>query len=213
MSDFYIQNPWTGLVIDIGENQQNPPRGTMLRANAKKTIAPGNEYQLWTFVEFAQDVINDLINYFFIQNANPTTPLVIDIAEEGNVITRSPGGQTLKAGSRLDAWTMKGASGGLDDNLPGSSNQIWGFVPNSKSAYYFIQNLLTDFVIDIEERGLSHGQPPPAGTYLDAYPQKEIGKNANQLWQFVDLNGTPVTVPGPPSRTIRSRPGNPTGTR
>jgi hypothetical protein len=210
MSDsFYVQNPWTGLVIDIGENSHAPSPGTLLRANPKETSAPGNAYQLWTFAPSNEEPVKTLLNYFFLRNANPASPFVIDIQEQGNVITRSPGGQTIKAGSRLDAWTVKsGQAGDLDDNHPASSNQIWGFTQDPESGFYFIENWLTGFVIDIEEKGLPPGQQPGAGTHLDAWPKKTGSQTIrNQLWQFVDPNGTPVKVPGPPSVVVKPPPG------
>ena len=135
---FYIQNPWTGLVIDIGENSQRPQPGTALRANAKQTSAPGNTYQLWTFAPSNEAPVKTVLNYFFLQNANSAYPFVIDIEEQGNVITKSPGGQTIRAGSRLDAYTVKsGQFGDLDDNHPASSNQLWGFVQDRELGPLF----------------------------------------------------------------------------
>jgi hypothetical protein len=213
-NSFYIQNPWTGLVIDIGENSQRPLPGTALRANAKKTSAPGNTYQLWTFTPSNQEPVKTVLNYFFLQNANSAYPFVIDI-EEGNVITKSPGGDTIKAGSRLDAYTVKsGQAGDLDDSRPESSNQLWGFTQDSESGFYFIENWLTSFVVDIEEKGLPDGQQPGAGAYLDAWPKKTGSlKIRNQLWQFVDPSGASVKVPPPPSVVINRLPGGSTVAR
>lgn len=210
---FYIQNPWTGLVIDIGENSQRPQPGTALRANAKQTSAPGNTYQLWTFAPSNEAPVKTVLNYFFLQNANSAYPFVIDIEEQGNVITKSPGGQTIRAGSRLDAYTVKsGQFGDLDDNHPASSNQLWGFVQDRDSGLYFIQNWLTSFVIDIE-KGPS-GAQPEAKAYLDAWPQKtDPQKNKNQLWQFVDPSGASVKVPPPPSVVVNPLPGGKTVAR
>jgi hypothetical protein len=197
-SSFYIQNPWTGLVIDIGENVQNPKRGTELRANTKQTSAPGNQYQLWTYIESSQQHPT-ITGYYFLKNTNLAAPFVIDIEEKkGNIITSSPGGQTLRPGSRLDAYTEKSVqTGDLDDNHPAASNQLWGFVPAGTQGLFFIQNWLTGFVVDIEEG--STGRQPAAGAHLDAYPQKGSDKNKNQLWQFVGPNGAPVAVPAPPA--------------
>jgi hypothetical protein len=140
-----------------------------------------------------------MTGYYFLKNANSATSLVIDIEEKkGNIITSSPGGQKLKPGSRLDAYTAKDPQiGSLDDNNSEASNQAWGFVPAGTPGLFFISNWLTGFVIDIEEGPT--GRQPAAGAYLDAYPQKDTEKNKNQLWQLVGPNGAPVTAPAQPA--------------
>jgi hypothetical protein len=211
-SSFYIQNPWTGLVIDIGENSKTPSRGTLLRANAKMTSAPGNWYQLWTF---SPPVVETSGTYYWLQTANgdfATSPLVIDVAESGNVIQVPGKPGTLKEGSPLDAWTMKSLQGDdVDAGLSGASNQLWSFGQDAASGYYFIENWLTRFVIDIAEGG--SGQQPKAGAYLDAFANKKNQNKPyqNQLWQFVDVNGATVTPPSgtpPDTGTVRGSPGS-----
>ncbi|HUI15550.1 MAG TPA: RICIN domain-containing protein [Xanthobacteraceae bacterium] len=204
MAAFYIQNPWTGLVIDIGENAQKPSPGTLLRANTKMTSAPGNWYQLWTFSSPFFPTPGS-IPYYWLQNANGNltkSPLVIDIEESGNLISVPGRPDTLKQGSPLDAWTQKNPQGhDLNAGKTGASNQLWSFAQDKASGYYYISNHLTGFVIDIAE-GPS-GKQPTAGVYLDAWTLKGSSpENNNQLWQFVDVNG--ATVPAPSETPVDS---------
>lgn len=206
MTAFYIQNPWTGLVIDIGKNARNPSPGTLLCANAKMTSAPGNAYQLWTFSgPFVPPSGNPTnIPYYWLQNANTQSPLVIDIVQSGNVISVPGRPDTLKQGSFLDAWTNKGPEAvdlSVDSGKAGAANQLWSFALDQASGYYTISNWLTGFVIDIAEG--STGKEPIAGANLDAWAWKgDSPDNKNQLWKFVDVNGATVAPPAEKSGLV-----------
>lgn len=96
---------------------------------------------------------------------NPATGHVIDIQENSTV-----------DGAVLDAFHPKTSPG------ESSANQQWVFViDQSGSGYYYIQNPLTQHVIDIQ------GNSTADGAVLDAFHMKNApGENhANQLWQFV----------------------------
>jgi hypothetical protein len=180
MPGFYIQNPWTGLVIDIGVNETSPTAPTKLRANTK--TSPAGPFQLWDFV-----IPISSGGYHAIQNANRNTPLVVDV--EGN--SKTPG-------TRLDAYTEKGES-------EGNANQLWTFNKDPETGHYFIFSHLSGLVIDIEERGLAPGQKPQAHAHLDTYtwkgetpPPPSNSPNVNQLWQFIQPDGTIVTPPPNP---------------
>jgi hypothetical protein len=189
MPSFYVQNPWTGLVIDIGENATSPPAGTPLRANTK--ASPAGPFQLWEFV-----VPISSGGYHAIQNANRNTPFVVDIERN----SQTPG-------ARLDAYTSKGAS-------EGNTNQLWNFIKDPETGYYFIFSQLSGLVIDIEERGLAPGQKPQAGAHLDSWTWKGEtsshpgnSTNVNQLWQFIQPDGAIVTPPpNPPPGGLGSMP-------
>jgi hypothetical protein len=186
MPIFYIQNPWTKLVIDIGVNETSPARGTLLRANALSENRPG-PFQLWQLVV----PINSQFGWNAIQNVNVN--LVIDIQ-----LKNVPENTLPPAGTRLDAWTEK-------EGDEGNANQLWSFEKDS-SGFYFIHSNLSQFAIDIEEHGLPPGQSPPSGSHLDAWPRKggsspQNTGNRNQLWQLIEPGGAifvpPPTLPGP----------------
>lgn len=194
---FYIWNPATKFVIDIAEGGSGakPTAGRMLDAYTKKTSAPQNANQLWTYVPVTAAGFE---NAFLLQN--PWTELFIEINQKNVAMTGPmPPGTPLDANNELPPT----GPGGRDIGGPTNANQLWGFVPDPNgSGNYFIQNVWYGLVIDIREGGLKLDQLPP-GTPLDAFTMKNNSpENMNQLWTLVDPSGNHVTVPPPWSRTI-----------
>ena len=139
---FFIQNPFTGNVIDI--RAASATAGVLLDAYPAKTAHGENSAnQQWQFVPDPSDS-----GYYFIQN--PLTGHVIDVQ-----------GASTTDGTLLDAYPMK-APGALD-----SSNQLWQLVSDpAGSGSYFIQNKLTGHVIDIM------GASTASGAALNVFPMK-----------------------------------------
>ena len=205
MTKVYIQNPWTGLVIDVKPkpNEITPTAGSPLFANTKDaTNSNGANFQRWTIVEITPPTIRNMGGWQVIQNADlhsqdiPGThtksPFCIDIL----------GGGTQPAkGTPLDAFPEKG--NWIETS---NQNQVWGFYKDSTSDHYFIASALDGLVIDIMEHGLPHGQPPKAGAGLDAYMQKS-SNNRNQLWQLMDTAGALVIPPASPVLVVPRGPG------
>jgi hypothetical protein len=163
---YFIQNPKSNLVIDIEEkrlkNGEIPPAGTGLDVFTNQ----GKDNQLWTFVQGPE------ANPGFFLIRNPQSNLVIDIEEKD-----LKKGETPPAGTELDVFTNQG-----------KGNQLWQIVagPSDKPNFFFIQSLLGDLVIDIEEKHLKNGEIPPAGTGLDVFTNQ--GKD-NQLWTLKSAPG------------------------
>jgi hypothetical protein len=103
---YFIQNPSTGLVVDIQGAKATP--GTLLDAFTKKGSYPGNANQLWAFYPGSASGYYSIVSQL-----------------DGSVIDVQ-GGKTV-SGTLLDAFTAKGS--------PGNDNQLWAFVDtNGKSV-------------------------------------------------------------------------------
>lgn len=111
---FYLQNPATGLVIDIQDEKYEP--GTRLVAYKMKN-SPNETYywnnQLWYFERNEKGWYE---GWYFIVNGE--SGLVIDIAHAD---TRT---DFAKSGTTVDVWTQKKTE--PESNNP--NNQLWTFV-------------------------------------------------------------------------------------
>jgi Ricin-type beta-trefoil lectin domain-like len=111
---FYLQNPATGLVIDIQEEKYEP--GTPLVAYTMKNNADETYYwnnQLWYFDPAHSE---DRADWYFIVNGE--SGLAIDIARAD---TRT---DFAKTGTTVDVWTQKK----IEPNSNDANNQLWSFV-------------------------------------------------------------------------------------
>jgi hypothetical protein len=203
---FYIQNPQTKLVIDIQpkSNEIKPTGGSPLIVNTKGA----GQFQLWTTVAFPT-AVREQTGWQLIQNVNLSGivqdpklpgPFCVDIE-----LRRLHGSARPGSGTALDAYPEKPADSpdGPDWGLTSNANQLWGFYPHPASGHYYIANVLDGLAIDIMEGGFPPGQPT-AGRPLDAFTFRG---SANQLWQFVDVNGAAVVPPAQPALTHNPPPG------
>jgi hypothetical protein len=68
----------------------------------------------------------------------------------------------------------------LTQRQSGSDSQLWQLTPDPEgSGFFFIQNKVSPYVMDVEQYTDGNGNSP-----LDAWQQKQTGTD-NQLWQFV----------------------------
>jgi hypothetical protein len=80
----------------------------------------------------------------------------------------------------------------------GGQQQAWQFIQDpTGSGYYFIQNIASGFVLDIEENSTE------PGAALDAYPMK-LTDNDNQLWEAVGGTFPAAVQVVPPAGTMGS---------
>jgi hypothetical protein len=166
---FFIQNPFTGNVIDI--RAASAKAGALLDAFPAKTGHGENSAnQQWQFVPDPKGS-----GYYFIQN--PLTGNAIDLQ-----------GASTTDGTLLDAYPMKTASN------QDPSNQLWQLVSDpAGSGSYFIQNKLTGHVIDIA------GASTASGAALNAFPMKMFNNANQLWSPLAGQFPPAVTMASPPA--------------
>jgi hypothetical protein len=182
MTNFYVENPWTGLVIDIGERAK-------LHANTK--TRPAGPFQLWEFVTPVSSG-----GYHAIQNANRNNPFVIDIEKN----SKTPG-------AALDAYRLKSESEGNTNQLWNFFKD-----PETGYYFIFSQlsGLVIDIAEGTLAPGQKPPAGAPLDTWTwkgQTSSHPGTSKNVNQLWQFIQPDGAVVTPPpNPPPGGLGSAP-------